>query len=63
MNRAALSQLSKIELIDIMLAQARRIERLERRIAELEAKPGAPPEREHRACWAISGHDQPCRRL
>jgi transposase len=43
MNRAALSQLSKIELIDIILAQARQIERLERRIAELEAKLGEPP--------------------
>ncbi|MGH7186684.1 MAG: IS66 family transposase, partial [Pseudomonadota bacterium] len=43
MNREALSQLSKDELIDIILAQARQIERFERRIADLEAKLGGPP--------------------
>lgn len=43
MNREALSRLSKEELIDIILAQARQIELLERRIAELEAKRGEPP--------------------
>ena len=45
MNRAALSQLSKEELIDIILAQAAQIELLGRRIAELEARLGGPPKR------------------
>jgi len=43
MNRETLSRLSKDELIEIILAQARQIELLERRIAELEAKLGGPP--------------------
>jgi transposase len=43
MNREALSRLSKDELIDVILAQARRIELLGRRIADLEAKLGGPP--------------------
>jgi len=57
MNRDALAKLSKDELIDIVLAQARQIERLTaqlealsaqnaaltRRVAELEARLGLPP--------------------
>lgn len=43
MNREALSQLSKDELIDIILAQARQIETLSARVGELEARLGQPP--------------------
>ena len=43
MNREALSRLSKDELIDIILAQARQIEMLAARVAELEARLGQPP--------------------
>ena len=43
MNRETLSGLSKDELIEVILAQARQVERLERRIAELEANLGGPP--------------------
>jgi transposase len=43
MNREALSRLSQDELIDIILAQARQIEMLAARVAELEARLGQPP--------------------
>ncbi len=50
MNREALQQLSKDDLIalvlaqaDVMSGQASQIALLERRVAELEAKLGAPP--------------------
>jgi len=43
MNRDALSRLSKDQLIAIIVAQARRIEVLTARLAELEAKLGGPP--------------------
>jgi len=43
MNREALSRLSKDELIEIILAQARQIETLAARVGELEARLGQPP--------------------
>jgi len=43
MNRDALTRLSKDELIDIVLAQARQIEVLTARVAALEARLGLPP--------------------
>jgi transposase len=43
MNREALFRLSQDELIDIILAQARQIETLAARVAELEARLGQPP--------------------
>ena len=42
MNREALSRLSKDELIDIIVAQARQIEVLAARVGELEARLGEP---------------------
>ncbi len=38
-----MSRLSKDELIDIILARARKIETLAARVAELEARLGQPP--------------------
>jgi transposase len=43
MNRETLAQLSKDELIDLVLAQAVQIEALQRRVTELEARLGEPP--------------------
>jgi transposase len=43
MYRDALANLSTEELIQLVLAQAARIEELTRRLAELEAKPAPPP--------------------
>lgn len=43
MNRDVLQQLSKDDLIALVLAQARQIEALTKRIDELEAKLGLPP--------------------
>src|SRR3990172_684305 len=43
MNRGALSRLSQDKLIDIILAQARQMETLAARVAELEARLGQPP--------------------
>jgi len=43
MNREALSRLSQDKLIDIILAQARQMETLAARVAELEARLGQPP--------------------
>jgi transposase len=43
MYRDALANLSSVELIELVLAQAAQIEELTRRIAELEAKLGGPP--------------------
>jgi len=43
MSRDVLQQLSKDDLIELVLAQARQIEALTKRIEELEAKLGLPP--------------------
>lgn len=43
MNRDALERLQKDDLIALVLAQAAQIEALRKRVAELEAKLGAPP--------------------